>query len=113
MEYRMLSKKTKFTTIKDAISSGQGDYYLRGWVYRLRDQKGDIFVTLRDQTGIIQLVVSDLEVSKEIFDESKKLTIESSFCVFGQLKEDKRAPGGFELKVKDLEIVSIADTYPI
>jgi len=113
MEYRMLDKKIKYIAIKDAIKKGEGEVYLRGWVYRLRDQKTDVFITLRDETGIIQVVVSESQVTPEVFSDSKKLTIESSLCVFGYLKADSRAPGGYELKVKGLEIVSIAETYPI
>ncbi len=108
-----MDKKIKFASIKDAIKKGEGEVHLRGWVYRLRDQKTDVFITIRDETGVIQVVVSESQVKPEVFADSKKLTIESSFYVFGDLKKDERAPGGYELKVKDLEIVSIAETYPI
>ena len=114
MESKMLSdKKIKFTKIKDAITTGEGDYHLRGWVHRFRDQKGDVFITIRDETGVIQLVVSETEVKPEVFSDAKKLTIEASFCVFGHLRKDERAPGGFELRVKDLEVVGLSENYPI
>ncbi|HFE51988.1 MAG TPA: asparagine--tRNA ligase, partial [Bacteroidetes bacterium] len=32
---------------------------------------------------------------------------------FGTVREDKRAPGGYELQLKDIEVVQIADGYPI
>ncbi len=108
-----MEEKIKFVSIKEAIKKGEGVAHLRGWVYRLRDQKTDVFITIRDETGIIQVVVSEDKVKPEVFQDAKKLTIESFFSVEGELKKDDRAPGGYELKVKDLEIVSIAETYPI
>jgi len=71
---------------------------LRGWVYRKRDQKEMVFLILRDSTGIIQLACKGIE-------KARQATIESSIQVSGIVKEDKRAPGGFEVQVKDLKII--------
>jgi asparaginyl-tRNA synthetase len=79
---------------------------LRGWIYRKREQKDIIFLVLRDSTGIIQLACKGIE-------EASKVTIESSIEVTGTVKEDKRAPGGFEIQVKDLKIIGLAETFPI
>ncbi|NIO44157.1 MAG: asparagine--tRNA ligase [Candidatus Aenigmarchaeota archaeon] len=79
---------------------------LRGWVYRKRDQKEMVFLILRDSTGVIQLACKGIE-------EARKATIESSIQVSGIVKEDKRAPGGLEIQVKDLTIVGLAETFPI
>jgi asparaginyl-tRNA synthetase len=79
---------------------------LRGWIYRKRDQKDIIFLILRDSTGIIQLACKGIE-------EASKATIESSIEVQGLVKEDKRAPEGFEIEVKQLKIIGLAETFPI
>jgi len=79
---------------------------LRGWIYRKREQKDIIFLVLRDSTDIIQLACKGIE-------EASKVTIESSVEVSGIVKEDKRAPGGFEIQVKELKIIGLAETFPI
>ncbi len=79
---------------------------LRGWVYRKRDQKEMVFLILRDSTGIIQLACKGIE-------EARKTTIESSIEASGLVKQDKRAPGGFEIQVKELKIIGLAEKFPI
>lgn len=79
---------------------------LRGWIYRKRDQKGIVFLILRDSSGTIQLACKGIE-------EASKATIESSIEVTGLVKEDKRAPEGFEIEVKELKIIGLAERFPI
>jgi len=86
---------------------------LKGWVYNIRSSGKIIFVLLRDGTGNIQCVIEKSSVGGEIFESASSLTQESSFEVTGIVKEDKRAPGGYELGVTDLKVIQIADGYPI
>ena len=79
---------------------------LRGWVYRKRDQKDIVFLMLRDSTGVIQLACKGIK-------EASQATIESSIQVAGLVKEDKRAPEGFEIEVKELKIIGLAERFPI
>jgi asparaginyl-tRNA synthetase len=79
---------------------------LRGWIYRKREQKEIIFLILRDSTGIIQLACKGI-------GEASKATIESSVEVSGTVKEDKRALGGFEIQVKELKMIGLAEKFPI
>ncbi|MEW5839864.1 asparagine--tRNA ligase [Nitrososphaera sp.] len=80
---------------------------VRGWVHRLRKQKENAFVLLRDDRGgVIQCVMSA--------DKAAPLTIESSIEVTGTVSQDARAPeGGFEIKCSNLKIYNIAAEYPI
>lgn len=80
---------------------------LRGWIYRKREQKDVVFLILRDSSGIIQLTC------KDTFKTAQKATIESSIEVSGVVREDKRAPGGFEIDVKELKIIGLAERFPI
>lgn len=89
---------------------------LQGWLYH-KTGKGKLqFLQVRDGTGVCQAVVFRGNVSDEDFEEGKRLTQESSLRVTGSVKAEERAPGvpgGFELEVHALEIVQIADAYPI
>jgi asparaginyl-tRNA synthetase len=81
---------------------------LRGWVYRLRKQKGNAFVLLRDDRGsVIQCV----------FPSSKldNITRESSVQISGIVKQDPRAPeGGIEITGTDLKVFQISEKdYPL
>ncbi|HZT34611.1 MAG TPA: asparagine--tRNA ligase [Nitrososphaera sp.] len=81
---------------------------IRGWVYRLRKQKENTFILIRDDRGgIIQSVFPS--------DKVANLTMESSVQVTGTLVQDPRAPeGGYEIKGKQLEIFNLAPAdYPI
>ena len=97
-----------FIHVKDVLDgkhSGK-EVLLRGWIYRKREQKDIIFLMLRDSTGLIQLACKGIK-------EASKATIESSIEVSGSVKEDKRAPEGFEIEVKYLKIVGLAERFPI
>ncbi|MBN1997262.1 asparagine--tRNA ligase [candidate division KSB1 bacterium] len=86
---------------------------INGWLYN-KTHKGKLaFLMIRDGTGIIQAVVFSGNVSEELFEQCIHLPQESALRVTGVLKEDKRAKGGCELQVDTLEIIHIAEEYPI
>jgi asparaginyl-tRNA synthetase len=86
---------------------------IRGWVYNLRSSGKILFLLVRDGTGIVQCPVIQGEVADEIFADAEKLTQESSLEIQGVVREDKRAPGGYEVTVKDLKVFQVAGPYPI
>ncbi len=86
---------------------------LRGWVYNKRSSGSVAFLILRDGTGFIQAVVVKAEVPDEDFQACGELTQESSLILRGIVKEDKRAPGGYELSVTGVELLHVAEEYPI
>ena len=81
---------------------------VRGWVHRLRKQKENTFVVIRDDRG---------QVIQSVFpaEKASALTVESSVEVTGTLAQDPRAPeGGYEIRGKELKIYNIAELdYPI
>jgi asparaginyl-tRNA synthetase len=81
---------------------------IRGWVHRLRKQKENAFVLVRDDRGgVVQCIFPAEKVAN--------LTIESSIQATGIVSEDSRAPeGGYEIKGKELKVYNVAGTdYPI
>jgi len=104
------------TTIRE-IGRHEGQIVtLRGWLYNLRESGKLLFPIFRDGSGVIQGVVAKNAVSPEMFDSVKKLTQESSVVVTGKVRADKRAPGGYELDVSEVQIVQPvpeSDPFPI
>ncbi len=86
---------------------------LKGWVSNYRSSGKIQFIIFRDGTGVCQAVIFVRDVSPELFDEGKRLTQESSLIIRGVVRKDDRAPGGFEIGVKEMEILQIAEEYPI
>ena len=86
---------------------------LRGWLRSRRDSGKLHFLTVRDGTGDMQAVVSKKAVGDEQFAVSASLTQESSLIATGQLRQDDRAPGGYELDVSRIEAIQIAEPFPI
>ena len=105
-------KDLKYTTIEEALKQGHTQVNLRGWVYRERKSNKFVFLVIRDESDIIQCVISK-DKNPKVFDNTDKLTIESSVRISGELKKDDRAPTGYEVSVSDLEIVQIAEPFPI
>lgn len=86
---------------------------IRGWVFNTRSSGSIAFLQLRDGTGFIQAVAVKNEVSSQSFQAAKNVTLESSVEVEGLIREEKRAPGGYELTVSSIEIISLSQEYPI
>jgi asparaginyl-tRNA synthetase len=89
---------------------------LEGWLYA-KTGKGRLqFLQVRDGSGICQVVVFNKNVSEADFEAAKVLTQESSLRVTGAVKQDARSPGipgGYELDATQVEVVQIAEHYPI
>jgi asparaginyl-tRNA synthetase len=104
------------TTIAEIGKHDGQTVTLRGWLYNLRESGKLLFPQFRDGSGVIQGVVPKNAVTPEVFEAIKTLTQESSVIVEGKVRADKRAPGGYELDVVNVQVVqrvSESDPYPI
>ena len=89
---------------------------IKGWLYNLRESGKLLFPIFRDGTGFIQGVLHVKSVAPEVFDTVKHLTQESSVIVTGQVRAEARAKGGYELDVKEVQVVEKVpenEPYPI
>jgi len=86
---------------------------VRGWIYRTRSSGNIVFTVIRDSTGILQVTIKKDNLPDDKFEDAKKALIESSLEIKGVVKEDKRAPGGYEIQVTDLDIFNFAEPFPI
>jgi len=99
--------------IEDIAAHVGEEVTLKGWLYGKTDKGRLQFLLVRDGTGIIQATAFERDVPSEVFDAAKSVTQESSIIVTGTVRTDKRAPGGYELAIRDLQIVQLAEDYPI
>lgn len=86
---------------------------VKGWVYNRTDKGKLRFLWIRDGTGIIQAVVFQKNVPADVFAAADSVTQESSVVVTGVVREDPRAPGGYELDTHHFQIFQLAEDYPI
>ena len=86
---------------------------IRGWVWRYRTSGKIVFAPLRDATGTLQTTTKKGVASDAGFDQAQAAAMEASVVVAGEVKADPRAPGGFELSVKDFQLVGKSTDFPI
>lgn len=86
---------------------------LKGWVYNRRDSGKIRFVILRDGTGLLQCVFVASQLDEATFNQADILNQEATVEITGAVREEKRAPGGVELTVKSLKLLSDSIDYPI
>ena len=102
----------KFTWISDFPKSNGKEVEIKGWVHNLRSSGKIAFLQLRDGTGYTQGIVVHKEVSEEIWNHVKSITIESSVIVQGTVSKHPKKEE-YELQVSDIEIVGRSEEYPI
>lgn len=95
------------TLIKDLGKKIGEEVKIFGFIYAIRDQGGIKFLQLRDVSGMVQIVV--LKSEKEVFDAIKDLSLESVLEIHGKVKEEKQAPGGFEVQALEMKVLSAAE----
>lgn len=95
------------TYIKDLKEKIGEKVKLSGFVQAIRDQGGIKFFVLRDVTGTVQIVF--LKGAGRVFEEAGNVSLESVVSIEGSVKEEKQAPGGFEVSAESMDILSKAE----
>lgn len=109
----LASTATKHTYINQLSQHVGQEVVLKGWLYNLRSSGKIIFPQLRDGTGVVQGVVLKNAVDPETFEALKTLGQESALAIKGTVREDSRAPGGYEIDVSGAEVLQQVHDYPI
>jgi len=103
----------QFCPVRDVKDKVGETVKLAGWVRTSRIQKKLAFIVLRDGVAEIQCVVFQPDVSPETWEAAEKLTLESSLIVTGDVSKHPKMEGVYEIQVKEIEIVNLAENYPI
>ena len=86
---------------------------VQGWLHNARSSGKLKFLIVRDGSGFAQGVMAKAAVPEAAWAAAEAMGQESSLELTGRVKEDKRAPGGFEVDVTGLTAVQVAHDYPI
>jgi len=86
---------------------------LRGWVLRSRSSGGILFVVLRDRTGSVQVTGRRDALGPEAFDAAEHVQNEGAIEVEGTVAEDRRAPGGREVRASAIRVIHSGEPFPI
>ncbi len=99
--------------IEDIARHDGQEVTIRGWLHQRRSSGRIHFLIVRDGTGFIQAVMSRAATDEEAFRRADHLSQETSLAVTGTVRADARAPSGYEIDVRALEVVGASIDYPI
>lgn len=90
---------------------------LCGWVQRVRDKGGMIWLDLRDRYGITQLLFEEGKTQADVLETARSLGREFVISAKGQVierlsKNDKIATGDIEIRISGLDILNPAKLPP-
>ena len=102
-----------YTYISQLADKAGGEAQLRGWVANSRSGGKIRFLILRDGTGYVQCVAGKGDVPDDQFELLKDIGQESSVAIKGTVREDKRAPGGYEIILNDVQVIGDSHDFPI
>jgi asparaginyl-tRNA synthetase len=99
--------------IEDIGRHAGGEVTLTCWLYNKRSSGKIHFLIVRDGSGFIQAVISKAAVGEELFRTADHLSQETALKVTGMVRADTRAPSGYEIDVRQFEVVGPSKDYPI
>ncbi|MCY7410482.1 MAG: hypothetical protein LH473_09425 [Chitinophagales bacterium] len=103
----------KTVSISDLAEHEGKEVILQGWSSNKRSGKGLYFIIMRDGTGFCQCVVDEKNISPADFENAGMLTMESSCRITGNVFKDERQIGGYEVRATKVEVITIAEEFPI
>ncbi len=110
-------KRTKYCGYINEQDLGK-EVILNGWVHRIRNHGGVIFIDLRDREGIVQCVVEE-KTNPEVYELADRLRSEYVVALRGTVR--KRPPGtenprlktgNYEVVIENLETLNTSETLP-
>jgi asparaginyl-tRNA synthetase len=104
---------TNSTAISRIGEKSGAETAVLGWLYARRSSGKIQFLIVRDGTGYLQAVVVKADVPPETWAEAERATQECSLTVRGRVREEPRAPGGWEMSATDVRIIGPSENYPI
>ncbi|HEX6989135.1 MAG TPA: asparagine--tRNA ligase [Bacillota bacterium] len=108
-----MDKRAPVVRIREVAGHSGREVTIRGWLYNRRSSGKILFWVVRDGSGLIQCVLVRGQVDDEVFAAAESADQEAAVCVLGTVREDPRAPGGYEVTVRDAQVLAASPDYPI
>ncbi len=103
-------KKISIIESKDNVGK---EVTIGAWVANKRSSGKIAFLQLRDGSAFFQGIVVKSEVGEDVFQLAKGLSQETSILITGDIQEDSRSKFGYEIVVKNIEVIGESHDYPI
>ena len=98
------------TLIEELAQTVGQQVTVRGWVQAIRDQKSVQFLVIRDESGLLQVVLAKPDPPGALNEQLSALTAESAVSVTGTIVADERVKlGGLEMRLESLQVDSPAE----
>jgi asparaginyl-tRNA synthetase len=107
-----MGKRVMIGEILQGLHTGK-EVQVWGWIYRSRSSGGIAFTLIRDASGVVQSTFNKEQVGEDLFSLVEEAGIETSVTVRGTVVEDRRAPGGYEIRGTHMEVVGPSKNFPI
>jgi len=101
------------TYIEDIARHADQQVTIHGWLHNRRSSGKIHFLTVRDGTGFLQVVMSKAAVGEDAFGRADHLSQETSLSVTGTVRADARAKGGYEIDAQSFDVHGGSLDYPI
>lgn len=98
--------------IKDLSNFIDKDVEILGWASNFRSSGKISFWEIRDGSGFTQAILDINNLTKELWEESQKITIETSLRIIGKVQKHPKKEE-YEILVKDFSFFQISAEYPI
>ena len=101
------------TSIRDLAEHADQQITLRGWIQNFRSSGKIGFLMVRDGTGVVQVVAARSDLDEASWEAVQGVDYEASVLVEGAVRQDARAPGGYEITASRVEVIGASGDYPI
>ncbi|HBG81627.1 TPA: aspartate--tRNA(Asn) ligase [candidate division CPR2 bacterium] len=100
-------KRTLSSQVPKSIGK---EVLVEGWIHKIRKLGGINFLVIRDRSGLVQAIVG----GEEAIEKLKDLTTETVVKIIGNVVKEDRAPGGAEIHVTTVEVLSpVKEDLPV
>jgi asparaginyl-tRNA synthetase len=86
---------------------------IQGWIQSSTSLGKIHFLGIRHGINVIQTVARLDQLGPELFNHISNLGVESSVIIKGSVKQEERAPGGYEIGITGLDIIQDSKDYPL
>jgi asparaginyl-tRNA synthetase len=101
------------TSRRELAAHAGAEVAIEGWLDNKRSSGKIAFLQVRLGGGVVQVVASRADLPEADWADVERVGQESTVALSGKVKEDRRAPGGFEVQATGFKVLALVQDYPI